>query len=100
MSKTDECKVCEEPLVRVEKKYMSYWRHIKTPVGFSPHRPWAAKEYDEAEKRLKNEFCYEEHPKFMMVFCRREPNHEGNHRSFSGIEWDQTVSYESEQWGL
>jgi len=93
MNKTDECKVCGEPLIFIEKEYGSYWRHLRIPSGFGSHRPWAAREYDEAEKRHREKFCYAEHPKFMMVFCRREPNHEGNHRARGGIEWSQLVSY-------
>lgn len=49
---------------------------------------------DLTEKRRKEKYCFDEHPKFQMVFCRLKPEHEGNHRSRSGIEWEPIVSVE------
>ena len=92
MSKTDECKVCGEPLIPIKKAQMSYWRHLRIPSGFDLHKPWAAKEFEDNEKKGITRFCYDKHPIFMMIFCRRAPNHEGKHRSYGGIEWSQMVS--------
>ncbi|MCL5990153.1 MAG: hypothetical protein M1166_07475 [Candidatus Thermoplasmatota archaeon] len=92
MNNRDICKVCGEPLIHTKKNGCS-WRHIKIPHGFEPHQPWAKNEWEEAEKRYKDKFCYAEHPIYQMVFCRKEPNHEGNHRARGGIEWSQLVSY-------
>ena len=94
MIERDECLVCGEPLVKVRTQWASFWRHIKTSKNFKPHRPWAAREFEEAEKRRKEKYCFDEHPKFQMVFCRLKPEHEGNHRSRSGIEWEPIVSVE------
>ena len=89
MSKTDECMICGNTLVLVEKEWMSYWRHINKLSGVDKHKPVALREYEEVEKKSKMNYCYSEHPKLLMVFCRRKPNHDGKHRSYSGFEWDR-----------
>ena len=95
MSKTDECLVCGNELVFVESDWMTYWRHVHTSSLMALHRPIAKKEYEEAEQRSRERYCYSEHPKFTMVFCRKKPNHEGKHRSYGGFEWKQMVSLET-----
>ena len=89
MSKTDECMICGNQLVLVEKGWTLYWRHINTLSEVDKHKPVALKEFEEAEKRSKVNYCYSEHPDFLMVFCRLKPHHEGKHKSNSGLEWEQ-----------
>lgn len=91
--------VCGDPLVLVEKEWMSYWRHVNTPPGTDKHRPVALREYEEDEKRSKERYCYSEHPVFLMLFCRLKPHHEGKHRSRGGFEWERMVSSETKRCG-
>lgn len=88
MSETDKCMICGNTLVLVKMEWMSYWRHIKMLSGVDKHKPVALKDFV-AEKRAKERYCYSEHPDFSVVFCRLKPNHEGNHRSYGGLEWEQ-----------
>jgi hypothetical protein len=86
-NKSDVSWVGGEFLVYVKKSWVSYGRHANTSSFMALHKPVAAKEHEESERISRERYCYSEHPKFMMVFCRRKPNHEGRHRSYSGIIW-------------